>query len=107
MEKSSCPNGSDRLLIEYIPFEEAAQELETIASKLLNKTVSIGWPRVHQARVVSLSSPTKKITWCDATQSSNVTSEPETADEFKKNVSHIQERLVLLGMQKLTNGCAK
>lgn len=96
MEKPTCPILPERLIIEFIRIEDEPQELKTIASKLLNKTVSSGWPRVQVARVVSVSSSTKKITWCEETQTANETSAPESHDEFQRNVSKIQERSVLL-----------
>lgn len=96
MEKPTCPTRPERLLIEFIPIEDESHELESVASKLLNKIVSSGWPRVHVARVVSVSSSTKKITWCEETQTANETSAPELHAEFERNVSNIQERSVQL-----------
>lgn len=88
-------------MIEFIPLEEETQELEIIAKELLNTIVSIGWPRVHPARVVSISSSTKKITWCEETQAAKETSGTELPAEFARHVFTIQERSVsaeILGM---------
>lgn len=86
------PNQPDRLFIDWIPFEEETDKFESIVGELINKTVFVGWPRVHQARVVSISSSTQKIIWSEETQTANEIKLQESDDEFKRSVSKIRDR---------------
>lgn len=83
------------LYIKLASIEGKKRDVETIADELLNEIVSVGWPRVRKARVVAVSSSTKKIALKD--DGSRDTTTLDSSDEFERNVNHLQERLVGVG----------
>lgn len=54
------PSRNESTIVKIIPTEENV-DLETLASKLLDKELYVGWPHLREAKVIAVSDATGKI----------------------------------------------